>query len=79
MTHIFSPALCCGSNFDEIGEMASKTWAEQELGDARSSRRLIKLAMRLAKSRTASILQTCRGWTEMRAASHLRRSNGKLG
>ena len=49
------------------------TWAEQELGgaslgDARLSRRLVKLATRLAESPSASIPQACRGWAEMRAA-----------
>jgi hypothetical protein len=49
------------------------TWAEQELGgaqlgDARLSRRLVKLATRLAESPSASIPQACRGDSEMRAA-----------
>ena len=49
------------------------TWAEQELGgaplgDARLSRRLVKLATRLAENPSASIPQACRGWAEMRAA-----------
>ena len=49
------------------------TWAEQELrdaplGDAKLSRRLVKLAMRLAESPSASISLACRGWAEMRAA-----------
>lgn len=49
------------------------TWAEQELGeallgDARLSRRLVKLVTRLAESPEASISQACRGWAEMRAA-----------
>jgi hypothetical protein len=53
--------------------MTGMTWAEQELGDAslgdaRLSRRLVKLATRLAESPSASIPQACRGWAEMRAA-----------
>jgi hypothetical protein len=49
------------------------TWAEQELGgaplgDARLSKRLVKLATRLAQNPSASIPQACRGWAEMRAA-----------
>ena len=52
--------------------MMSMTWAEQELGaaelgDARLSRRLVKLATRLAESPSASIPQAP-GWAEMRAA-----------
>lgn len=51
----------------------STTWAGQELGqaslgDARLSRRLVKLATRLAENPSASIPQACRGWAEMRAA-----------
>ena len=53
--------------------MTGMTWAEQELGDAslgdaRLSRRLVKLATRLAESPSSSIPQACRGWAEMRAA-----------
>ena len=53
--------------------MTGMTWAEHELGeaslgDARLSRRLVKLATRLAESPSASIPQACRGWAEMRAA-----------
>ncbi len=49
------------------------TWAEQELGgaplgDARLSKRLVKLATSLAQNPSASIPQACRGWAEMRAA-----------
>ena len=49
------------------------TWAEQELGgaplgNARLSKRLVKLATRLAQDPSASIPQACRGWAEMRAA-----------
>ena len=53
--------------------MTGMMCAEQELGgaqlgDARLSRRLVKLATRLAESPSASIPQACRGWAEMRAA-----------
>lgn len=51
-------------------------WAQQELGaaqlgDARLSKRLVKLASRLADSPGASINQACRGWAEQQGAYRL--------
>lgn len=48
-------------------------WAEEELsnadlGDARVSRRLVRLAENLSANPTASIPQACQGWAETKAA-----------
>ena len=49
------------------------SWAEEELGsadlgDARVSRRLVRLAEDLSANPTASIPQACQGWAETKAA-----------